>query len=63
MVLLALFGSFIIIGLFVTLWMYMYYCSEHDISFFSNPHYKDRITDLEIKVSNLKSEMERLNDR
>ena len=44
----------LIICAFVTIWIYMYYCSENEIGMFADPRYKECIENLEKELKELK---------
>lgn len=44
----------LIICAFVTIWIYMYYCSENGIGMFTDPRYKEYIEILEKELKELK---------
>lgn len=51
------FGVLILIGLFVTVWMYMYYCADKGLSPFANPRYAERIYGMEEKLKELEDKV------
>lgn len=54
---LLIFGSIILIGLFITVWMYMYYCADNGLSPFANPRYSERIYSAEKKLKELEDKI------
>lgn len=46
----------LIICVFITIWVYMAYCSTNEIRMFTNPKYEERIKKLEKQMEELKKE-------